>query len=94
MTYGISDPTGQLVHYKLEPGTIPATFVRTCTTSKPDVYNPSASGSSGKQRSTFIISTPQIRMAAASTYNGYTSFYVVITLPALSNLVMSTLTTQ
>ena len=58
LAYGISQPDGQLVHYKQETGII--TFVRTCTTAKLHSYYPS---SSGKQRATFTVSTPQIRMS-------------------------------
>lgn len=85
LTYGISDPSGQLIHYRQETGII-STFTRTCTTAKLQAYNPSVSGSSGKQRATFTVSTPQIRMAVASAYDGYSTFQVTITLPTMSNI--------
>lgn len=90
LTYGISDPQGQLVHYKHEAQGISG-FVRTCTTSKPDPYNPynpATGASSGKQRSKFIVSTPQIRMAPSGTYNGYSTFEVVISFPSITNIMM------
>lgn len=86
LTYGISDPAGQLVHFKHETSAISG-FVRTCTTAKLQSYNPS---SSGKQRATFTVSTPQIRMAAASKYDGHSLFNVYIVLPSMSNINMLT----
>ena len=59
LTYGVSGPTGQLYIYEHEQQGISA-FTRTCSTAKLHSYYPS---SSGKQRATFTVSTPQIRMA-------------------------------
>lgn len=83
LTYAYSQPTGQLIAYKHDTGSV-SSFMRTCTTAKLESYNPS---SSGKQRATFTVSTPQIRMSA-SGYDGYTQFKVIINLPSLSNINM------
>ena len=72
-----------LVGYKHETGGI-SSFVRSCTTAKLIAYNPS---STGKQRATFTVSTPQIRMSS-NGYDGYTEFKVIITLPSMSNINM------
>ena len=83
LTYAYSQPTGVLMAYKHDTGN-PSTLVRTCTTAKLEAYNPS---STGKQRATFTISTPQIRMSA-SGYDGYDRFRIQITLPSISNIAM------
>lgn len=77
LTYGFSAHTGELYDYKYETGEITA-FQRSCTTSKSPEYMPSTSG---KQRSTFSIVTPQIRMDK-NGYDGYPRFKVKITLPS------------
>lgn len=83
ISYGVSEPNGQLAHYKYDGGTVAYTLA--CVTSKLHAYNPS---SNGKQRATFAVSTPQIRMSTPSKYDGYNQFRVVITLPTTSNIVM------
>lgn len=80
LTYGVSDPSGQLIHYLHEQTSMP-TFVRTCSTSKLHPYNPS-NPSDGKQRATFTFSIPQIRLSPASKLDGYSNFQVILTLPA------------
>jgi hypothetical protein len=82
LTNAYSDQSGMLRAYRHDTGS-PA-FLRSCATAKLEAYNPS---SSGKQRATFTMSTPEIRMSA-SGYDGYPRFRVRITLPSISNIAM------
>lgn len=86
ITKAVSNADGKLLAYRHEEQVL-NTFSRTCTTAKLHPYNPS---SSGKQRATFTISTPQIRMSQ-SGYDGYNSFKVILTLPGTTtSLTMQT----
>lgn len=76
LTWAVSNADGKLLAYRHDTQAL-NTFSRTCTTAKLHPYNPS---SSGKQRATFTVSTPQIRMSS-SGYDGYRSFQVILTLP-------------
>ena len=76
LSYAISEPNGKILAYKHDTNSI-SSYIRSCTTAKLHPYNPS---SSGKQRATFTVSTPQIRMSESS-YDGYKLFKVVIALP-------------
>ena len=67
LTYAISQPDGQMVDYKMESSN-PPTYTHSCTTAKLQAYYPS---SSGKQRATFTVSTPQILMSTLASYGGY-----------------------
>lgn len=77
LTYAFSNRKGELYDYKYEVGDI-TTFQRSCSTFKSPEYMPATEG---KQRSTFSITTPQIRMDK-NGYDGYPRFKVKITLPS------------
>ena len=84
LTYGISQPDGQLIAYRHETNPISA-FTRSCSTAKLHSYYPTTNT---LQRATFTVSTPQIRMALASTYDGYSTFRMLISIPTISNIQM------